>query len=127
MRFMMLVHVPADTSADHLPDLADAARLQRYDDDLTRAGVLLAGDGLLPPADGVRVEFAGGRSRVVEGASAGRRELVLGYWLLQVSSAEEAVEWARRCPMRDGDVIEVRRVREAPATWVSPPARGPGR
>jgi hypothetical protein len=112
MRFLMIVRLPADTPVDQVPDAADAVRMERYNVALTRAGVLLTGDGLDPAADGVRLEFAGGRCRVLDGVDAGRREVVGGYWLLEVSSQEEAVEWARRCPMRDGDVIEVRRVRE---------------
>jgi hypothetical protein len=137
MRFMMLVQLPCDTSADQVPDLADAVRMQRYNEDLTRAGVLLAGDGLHAPAEGVRLECAGGRCRVLDSPDARRRELVGGYWLLQVSSKEEAVEWARRCPIRDGDAIEVRRVRETTAFPFEirevarlsplPPGRIPGR
>jgi len=119
MRFMMLVQQPADTSGDHPPDPADAARMQRYNEDLTRAGVLLALDALHPAAEGARVEFTGGRRRVLDGSCRGRRELVGAYWLLQVSSKEEALEWARRCPMRDGDVLEVRRVHEGPEERVS--------
>ena len=112
MRFMMLVRLPADTSADCARDQADVVRMQRYNEGLTRAGVLLALDGLHPMAEGARVEFTGGRCRVVDGPWVEGTTLVGGYWLLQVSSKEEAVEWARRCPMRDGDVIEVRRVYE---------------
>jgi hypothetical protein len=111
MRFMLLLQLSTDTPVDRARDRADAVRVERYNLALTRAGVLLAGDGLHPEADCVRLEPAGGRRRVMDGADAGRR-LVGGYWLLQVSSREEAVEWARRCPLRDGDVLEVRRIRE---------------
>jgi hypothetical protein len=126
MRFMMLVQLPVDTSARLVPDLADAARMQRYNEDLARAGVLLAGDGLHPPAEAVRLEFAAGGCQVLAGPYAGCREFVGGYWLLQASSKEEAVEWARRCPMRDGDAIELRRVSEECAAGVSRPERDPG-
>lgn len=128
MRFMMLAQLPVDTPARHVPDLADAARLQRYHEDLARAGVLLAGDGLYSPVEAVRLEFAAGGARLLAGPFPGRREFVGGYWLLQVSSREEAVEWARRCPMRDGDAIEVRRVSDGSGErdGVSRPGRGPG-
>ena len=107
MRFMLLLHLLVDTPVEG----ADAVRMERYNVALTRAGVLLAGDGLHPVADCVRLQLAGGRRRMLAGAEAGRR-LVGRYWLLQVSSTEEAVEWARRCPLRDGDELEVRRIRD---------------
>ena len=121
MRFMMLVQLPADISADDARQHADVVRMLRYNEALTRAGVLLALDGLHPTTEGARVVFAGGRCRVLDGPYAEAKEIVGGYWLLQVSSKEEAVEWARRCPMGDGDVIEVRRVYEV--TDCSPGAR----
>lgn len=101
MRFMMLM-IPKQFGA------ADGARMARYTAELTRAGVLLACDGLLPPGTGARVVFEreGAKPRVVDGAE----DAVGGYWLIQVKSWDEAIEWASRCPATAGDVIEVRKV-----------------
>jgi hypothetical protein len=109
MRYMMFVKLPGDY-ADATPGAEDAARMQRYNEELTRAGVLLALDGLTPLSEGARVEFSGGRGHVLDGPFAEVKEVVGGYWIIQVSSREEAIEWAKRCPMDDGDVLEVRRV-----------------
>jgi hypothetical protein len=109
MRYMMFVKLSGDY-ADATPGAEDAARMQRYNEELTRAGVLLALDGLTPLSEGARVEFSGGRGHVLDGPFAEVKEVVGGYWIIQVSSREEAIEWAKRCPMDDGDVLEVRRV-----------------
>jgi hypothetical protein len=114
MRYMMFVKLSADGTADYASDLdpEDVARMQRYNEELTKAGVLLALDGLHPMSEGARVGFSGGRGTVLDGPYTEVKELIGGYWIIQVSSKEEAIEWARRCPMDDGDVIEVRRVYE---------------
>ena len=114
MRFMMLV-IPkgyATAAPGTLPDPALVERMSKYNDSLTRAGVLLTLDGLHPPSSGTRVAFAGGRTRVTDGPFAEVKECVGGYWMIQVKSRAEAIEWARRAPMPDGDVIEVRQVQE---------------
>ena len=114
MRFMMLV-IPKgyETAApDAMPDAKAVEQMMKYNEDLAKAGVLLSLDGLQPPSAGVRVTFAGGKPKVTDGPFAEAKECVGGYWMIQVKSKEEAVEWARRAPMGDGETIEVRRVHE---------------
>jgi hypothetical protein len=114
MRFMMLV-IPkgyATAAPGALPDPALVERMSKYNDSLTKAGVLLTLDGLHPPSTGARVVFAGGRPTVTDGPFAEVKEVVGGYWMIQVKSRAEAIEWARRAPMPDGDVIEIRQVHE---------------
>jgi hypothetical protein len=86
--------------------------MTRYNAELQRAGALLALDGLQPLSKGARVSFSAGKSSVTDGPSSEAREVVGGYWVIQVKSKEEAVQWARRCPAADGNVIEVRQVFE---------------
>ncbi len=114
MRFMMLVIPKAyeKAGADFVPPADLVARMTKYNESLSKAGVLLALDGLTPPARAARVKFASGKPKVVDGPFAEAKELVGGYWVIQVKSKEEAVEWAKRAPMLDGDVIEVRQVQE---------------
>jgi hypothetical protein len=95
-----------------LPTAQMIAEMTRYNESLSKAGVLLALDGLQPPSKATRLTFSGRKPTVVDGPFAEAKEAVGGYWLIQVKSKEEAVEWARRCPAQDGDVIEVRRVQE---------------
>ena len=114
MRFMMLM-IPKgyETAAPGtVPPAELVAAMSKYNKSLTNAGVLLALDGLHPPSSGARVSFRGGRPAVTDGPFPETKEVVGGYWLIQVKSKEEAVEWASRCPGQDGDVIEVRRVQE---------------
>src|SRR6266702_1156242 len=114
MRFMMLV-IPKGyekAPADFVPPADLVAKMAKYNESLTKAGVLLGLDGLHPPAKGTRVQFSGGKPKVTDGPFAEAKELVGGYWMIQVKSQEEAVEWAKRAPMLDGDLIEVRQVQE---------------
>ena len=114
MRFMMLIipdgygKAPAGTR----PEPAAVAKMLKYNESLRKAGVLLALDGLHRPAMGARVSCSAGRPHVAEGPFAGANEVVGGYWIIQVKSKEEAVEWASRCPASDNEVIEVRQVQE---------------
>ena len=114
MRFMMLVipkgYEKADPSA--MPDAKHLYEMNIYNESLARAGVLLSLDGLLPPSDGVRVSFTNRKPKVTDGPFAEAKECVGGYWMIQVKSKEEAVEWASRCPAGPGDTIEVRQVFE---------------
>jgi hypothetical protein len=113
MRFMMLMYPAVDTDAESWePSAEDVATMSAYNEELTKAGVLLSLDGLRPPGDGSRLRFSGGKPTVTDGPFAEAKEVVGGYWLIQAASKEEAVEWASRCPAADGDMIEVRRVFE---------------
>lgn len=98
--------------ADFVPPVDLVAKMAKYNDSLTKAGVLLGLNRLTPPAKGARVKFSGGKTKVVDGPFAEAKELIGGYWMIQVKSREEAVEWAKRAPMLDGGVIEVRQVQE---------------
>jgi hypothetical protein len=114
MRFMMLV-IPKgyETAAPGtMPDPAQVAEMMKYNESLARAGVLLALDGLHPPSAGARVRFSDGKPTVSDGPFAEAKECVGGYWLIQVKSREEAIEWAKRAPMGDNEIIEVRQVQE---------------
>ena len=114
MRFMMLV-IPKgyETAApDSMPDAKHVEQMMKYNESLAKAGVLLSLDGLFPPSAGTRVSFSGGKPKVTDGPFAEAKECVGGYWMIQVKSKEEAVEWAKRVPMPDGDTVEVRQVQE---------------
>ncbi len=132
MRFMMLVIPKGYETADpgFLPPADLVEKMTKYNGSLQKAGVLLSLDGLHPPAVGARVSFKGGKPTVKDGPFAEAKEVLGGYWMIQVKSRAEAIEWAKRAPMLDGDVIEVRQVQET-ADW--PPelqqaagANGPG-
>ena len=114
MRFMMLMIPKGYEKAEPgvMPDAKAIAAMMKYNETLQKAGVLLALDGLQPPSMGARVSFAGGKPRVTDGPFAEAKEAVGGYWMIQVKSKEEAVEWASRCPASDNEVIEVRQVQE---------------
>ncbi len=114
MRFMMLM-IPKgyETAAPGATPSAEAvAAMMKYNDELQRAGVLLALDGLHPPSTGVRVSFPGGKPKVTDGPFAEAKEVLGGYWMLQVKSQAEAIEWACRCPGSENEVIELRQVQE---------------
>ena len=114
MRFMMLVipKVYESAGADFVPPADLVAKMTKYNESLKKAGVLLALDGLAPPATGARVRFGGGKPKVTDGPFAEAKEMIGGFWMIQVKSRDEAVEWAKRAPMLDGDTIEVRQVQE---------------
>ena len=114
MRFMMLMIPKGYESASPgtLPDAHSVATMMKYNESLQKAGVLLALDGLHPPSMGARVSFTGGKPRVVDGPFTEAKEVLGGYWMIQVKSKEEAVEWASRCPAGDNETIEVRQVQE---------------
>src|SRR5690349_20479375 len=114
MRFMMLM-IPKgyETAAPGiLPEAPAVAAMMKYNESLQKAGVLLALDGLHPPSMGARVSFPGGKPVVTDGPFTEAKEVVGGYWLIQVRSREEAIEWASRCPASPNEVIEVRQVQE---------------
>jgi len=95
-----------------MPDAKHVAAMARYNDELSKAGVLVALDGLHPPSMGARVTFSGGKPKVTDGPFAEAKEVLGGYWMIQVKSREEAVQWAARCPGLDNEMIEVRQVQE---------------
>ena len=114
MRFMMLM-IPRGYEAaapGTVPDAKAVENMMKYNESLQKAGVLLALDGLHPPSMGARVTFKGGKPRVVDGPFPEAKEVLGGYWMIQVKSRAEAVEWASRCPASENEVIEVRQVQE---------------
>ena len=114
MRFMMLVIPKGYESAKPgtMPDPKAVENMMKYNESLQKAGVLLALDGLHPPSMGARVSFQDGKPKVTDGPFAEAREVLGGYWMIQVTSREEALEWAKRAPMSDNEIIEVRQVQE---------------
>ena len=106
MRFMMMVPASAAPSAETL------AKMAEYNKALRKAGVLLALDGLFPPSTGARVTFADGKATVTDGPYAEAKEVIGGYWIIEAGSREEAIEWARRAPMSNSGVIDVRQIAE---------------
>jgi hypothetical protein len=115
MRFMMFM-LPGgelqETGEWGPPSADDVGQMAKYNEELTKAGVLLALDGLQPPSMGARVTLADGAPKVTDGPFAEAKEIIGGYWTIDVKSKQEAVEWAKRCPLGPGDVIEVRQVFE---------------
>ena len=114
MRFMMLVIPKGYESAKPgtMPDPKAVSAMMKYNELLQKAGILLALDGLHPPSEGARISFASGKAKVTDGPFAEAKEVIGGYWMIQVKSKEEAIEWATRCPMADNEIIEVRQVQE---------------
>lgn len=114
MRFMMLVIPKGYETAtpDATPPADLVEKMTAYNRELQKSGVLIGLDGLHPPSAGQRLHFKGGKPKIVDGPFTESKELVGGYWMIQVRNKEEALEWARRAPMPDGDIIEVRQVQE---------------
>jgi len=115
MRFMILLKADEDTEAGVMPSEELLAEMGQYNEEMVKAGVLLAGEGLQPSSKGARVRFSGADRTVVDGPFTEAKELIAGYWLIQVKSREEAIEWVKRCPNPlDGEAeIEIRQVFEA--------------
>lgn len=114
MRFMMLV-IPkgyAQAEPGRVPRAEAVAAMMKYSEAMKQAGVLLALDGLHPPSSGARVSFSHGKPTVTDGPFAEVKEVIGGYWMIQVKSREDAIEWACRCPAPDDETIEVRQVHE---------------
>jgi len=116
MRFMMMVIPKGYESAapDAVPSAEAVAKMMEYNKALQKAGVLLALDGLFPPSAGARISYANGRATVTDGPFPEAKEVIGGYWIIQVRSREEAIEWAKRAPMSSNEVIEVRQIHEMP-------------
>jgi hypothetical protein len=115
MRFMLMIKADKNTEAGVLPSTELLAAMGKYNEELVKAGVLLAGEGLQPSSKGARVKFSGKKRTVIDGPFAETKELIAGFWLIQVKSKEEAIEWVKRCPNPlDGEAeIEIRQVFEA--------------
>ena len=111
MRFMMLVKASKESEAGILPDEGALADMAKYNEEMVKAGVMLAGEGLQASSKGARVQFADGKPNVTDGPFTETKELVAGFWLIQVKSKAEAIEWAKRVPFVDGE-IEIRQVFE---------------
>lgn len=112
MRFMVLVKASKESEAGALPDEANLAAMGKYNEELVKAGVMLAGDGLHPTSKGARVRFDGKKRTVIDGPFSETKELVAGYWIWQCKSREEAIEWLKRAPFDDGAEVELRQVYE---------------
>jgi hypothetical protein len=114
MRFMMLMIPKGYESAKPgvVPDVKSVEAMMKFNESLQKAGVLLAVDGLHPPSTGARITFPGGKAKVTDGPFSEAKEVLGGYWMIQVKSREEAIEWASRCPGGENEIIEVRQVQE---------------
>ena len=115
MKFMILVKATKDSEAGVMPSENLLAEMGKFNEELVKAGVMLAGEGLHPSSKGARVRFSGAKRSVIDGPFAETKELVAGFWIWQVKSKEEAIEWVKRCPnpMPGESEIEVRQVFEA--------------
>jgi hypothetical protein len=114
MKFMILVKATKDSESGALPDEKLLTEMGKYNEELVRAGIMLAGEGLHPSSKGARVQFSGTKRTVMDGPFAETKELVAGFWLWQVKSKEEAIEWVKRCPnpMPGDSEIEIRQIFE---------------
>jgi hypothetical protein len=111
MRFMVIVKANKETEAGVLPTEQELTEMGKFNEELVKAGVMLAGEGIQPSSKGARVRFDGKKRTVIDGPFAETKELVAGFWLWQVKSKEEAIEWLKRAPFREGEV-EIRQVFE---------------
>jgi hypothetical protein len=115
MRFMIIVKATKESEAGVMPDEKLLAAMGKFNEELVKAGVMLAGEGLHPSSKGARVRFSGAKRAVIDGPFAETKELIAGFWIWQVKSKEEAIEWVKRCPnpMKGESEIEIRQVFEA--------------
>ena len=113
MRFMVLVKADRQSEAGVLPDRKLLTEMGKFNEELVKAGVMLAGEGLQPSSKGARVRFAGGKRTVIDGPFTETKELVAGFWIWQVKSKQEAIEWLKRAPFDGGAEVEIRQVFEA--------------
>jgi hypothetical protein len=112
MRFMVIVKANKDSEGGALPDEKILTEMGKFNEQLSKAGVMLAGEGLQPSSKGVRVRFDGSKRTVIDGPFAETKELIAGFWLWQVKSREEAIEWLKRAPFDGGTEVEIRQVFE---------------
>ena len=112
MRFMVMVKATKDSEAGVPPSTEILTAMGKFNEELVKAGVMLAGEGLHPTSRGKRVKFSGRQRTVLDGPFAETKELIAGFWLWQVKSMDEAIEWLKRAPFKDGEVVEIRQVFE---------------
>lgn len=112
MRFMVIVKANEESEAGVLPSTEILAEMGKYNEELVKAGVMLAGEGLHPSSKGARVRFSGGKQTVIDGPFTEAKELIAGFWLLQTKSKDEVIEWVKRAPCFDGSELEIRQVFE---------------
>jgi hypothetical protein len=112
MRFMIIVKANKDSEAGVLPSRELLTQMMKYNEELVKAGVMVSGDGLHASSKGARVKFSGGKTTVTDGPFAETKELIAGYWIFQVKSKQEAIDWVRRAPMEDTE-LEIRQIFEA--------------
>jgi len=123
MRFMVIVKANKESESGVLPEEKMLAAMGKFNEELVKAGVMLAGEGLHPSSKGVRINYGeGGKKSVVDGPFAEAKELVAGFWLLQTKTKEECVEWLKRAPFLPGDTVEIRQVHEAEDFAASDPS-----
>jgi hypothetical protein len=113
MRFMVMVPASRESEAGVLPDKKILAEMGTFNEEMVKAGVMLAGEGLHPTSKGARIRFSGGKTTVIDGPFTESKELIAGFWLIQAKSKNEAIAWMRRAPFGDGVVLEIRQVFEA--------------
>ncbi len=113
MRFMVIVKASKESEAGQMPSTELLTQMGKYNEDLVKAGVMLAGEGLAPSSKGVRVKFSGSSRTVMDGPFAETKELIAGYWMWQCKSKEEAIDWLKRAPFDGGTEVEIRQVFEA--------------
>jgi hypothetical protein len=113
MRFMVLVPASKDSEAGVMPTTELLTKMGQFNEEMVKAGVMLAGDGLQPTSKGARIKFTGSKPIVTDGPFTESKELVAGFWIIQVKSKQEAIEWLKRAPFGDGTQIEIRQIFEA--------------
>ncbi len=120
MRFMVMVPASKESEAGVLPDDQIFAEMSKFNEEMVKAGVLLAAEGLQPTSKGARIRFADGKTTVIDGPFTESKELIAGFWLIQAKSKEEAIEWMKRAPFGGGVELEIRQVFETEDLPVSP-------
>ena len=113
MRFMITVPANAESEAGVLPDEKLLVAMGKFNEEMVMAGVMLAGEGLQPSSKGARLKFSGGKTTVIDGPFTESKELIAGFWIIQVKSKDEAIAWMKRAPFGDGTVLEIRQVFES--------------
>ena len=115
MRFMVIVKATKESEQGEMPSTELLTAMGKYNEELVKAGIMLAGDGLQPSSKGARVRFSGPKRTVIDGPFAETKELIAGFWIWQVRSLDEAIEWVKRCPnpMKEDSEIEIRQIFEA--------------